>query len=542
MELPKALAAALAAADQAYLTGLSNKGTVNRALKDLETLPPPEIRIEDDGVCVRMGQAECLIRAPLGESRCSCPSSAMCRHRIAAIVYLQRQLHSSGTEAPAQPVFQELRDYPTEKLARQLGAKRLSAALFRWRSGSGPVLEEHSVITVEMPWLPATVRLLEPLEHSSCSCHSKQLCVHKAEALLYWQLAHGIADAQALPSLEAEKARLDPQTVRGICLGVCQTLSAQLTTGLCRLPPEACETVERMASLCHTAGLPELERCLRGLHQTYTAYFARSAAFRDTRLLSQLSRTFRLAQALEHAPEDAALAGTFRDAYEPVGQLHLYLLGLRDVSGQSGYGGTIYYFWDREHRRFYTFSDLRPTFYEGHARAKPDAAPWGLPCSLRQVWNCAVDLTGAKATRSGRLSATGGCTAVLAGRCAPDGVFPREEICTDFQALLTRRSAPRQPEIARLAVVRPRQCRIQAYDEVRQVFSLQLLDAAKRDLWLEVPYRKEEARVVDQMDRLALRLRQYPELRPVFFGVVYREEDRLKLYPIEYFTDWEGCP
>ena len=40
MNIPNELRAALAAADDAYLTGLSNKGTVNRAKKDLEKLTP----------------------------------------------------------------------------------------------------------------------------------------------------------------------------------------------------------------------------------------------------------------------------------------------------------------------------------------------------------------------------------------------------------------------------------------------------------------------------------------------------------------------
>ena len=26
----------------------------------------------------------------------------------------------------------------------------------------------------------------------------------------------------------------------------------------------------------------------------------------------------------------------------------------------------------------------------------------------------------------------------------------------------------------------------------------------------------------------------------VFFGTVYREEERIKFYPIEFFTGWEG--
>ena len=44
--LPQSLAAALAAADEAYLIGLSNKGTVNRAKKDLAALAAPQLQVE----------------------------------------------------------------------------------------------------------------------------------------------------------------------------------------------------------------------------------------------------------------------------------------------------------------------------------------------------------------------------------------------------------------------------------------------------------------------------------------------------------------
>ena len=40
MELPRALASALCAADEDYLIALCNKGTVNRAKKDLAAAPP----------------------------------------------------------------------------------------------------------------------------------------------------------------------------------------------------------------------------------------------------------------------------------------------------------------------------------------------------------------------------------------------------------------------------------------------------------------------------------------------------------------------
>lgn len=543
MKLPEPLAAALAAADEDYLIGLCNRGTVNRAKKDLAALPSLETQAEKDGVTVRVGDAICLIKVPLGESRCSCPSSGICRHRIAAILWLRQQMASGAPvsdEMAQAPAFAQLRAYPAEKLVRQLGTKRLAAVLSRRQSGAGPVMTETSVITVEMPWLPATVRLLEPLEHSTCTCHSRAFCSHKAEALLYWQLEHGIADPASLQNAGTCGNSLELDRVRSVCQAVQQALTAQMVTGLSRLPPSACETVERMAALCHTAGLPDLERALRGLHGEYAAYFGRSASFRDTALLMRLSHAFRLAAALETADAESvqALAGSFRDHYEPVGRLQLYLLGLRDFSGRSGYAGTIYYFWEREACRFYTFSDVRPTFYEGSVRRKSAAVPWGLPCPLRKVWNCALDLSGARANRTGGLSATEQCRAVLLGPRKPWSVFPEDAVDTDFSGLLGARSRRNAPEISRLAVVRPAQCRVQPYDHVQQVFSMQLLDRESRSLWLTVRYKQEEAGVISMLEALVRQLQLRPSLRPVFFGILYREDDCLKLYPIEYFTEW----
>ena len=71
---------------------------------------------------------------------------------------------------------------------------------------------------------------------------------------------------------------------------------------------------------------------------------------------------------------------------------------------------------------------------------------------------------------------------------------------------------------------------------------MRLLDGKGRDLWLEVRYKKEEAKVVDSLEELADSLIKKPFLSPVFFGAVYREGDRFKLYPIECFTEWGEDP
>ena len=536
MNLPENIRTALAAADDDYLIGLSNKGTVNRAKKDLQSLKPTA-EAAGEMVVVTMGGETVMLFAPLGKSMCSCPSASMCRHRIGAMLWLREQ---AGTAAPPKPEFESLKAYPADKLIKQLGQKRVAGILFRHRSHTGPHMEESTIVRVELSWHPEVVRLLDPIEDSTCSCGRKSFCNHRAEALLYWQLKKGIVKPEALEPAE-EVIGPDPERTKGVCRAVCQLLSEQLTTGLSRMPAEILDTVERMASLSHTAQLPDLERTLRNLHGEYAAYFGRSATFRENVLLERLSRAFRLAAALEQA-EGARLrklAGVFREEYTRTADLKLYLLGLREYVGRSGYGGTIYYFYERDTGKFYTFRDLRPDYYDKKRRSV-DAAPWDLPCTLRKAWGCAMDLKGPRVNDSGNLSASKDTEALFLGTAKPWLVVKNESIVTDFAALLER-SAPNRREIDRLVVLRPHRVELREFDTVEQAFSMDLFDEKSRDIRLEVRYSAREEGVIRMLEDLQKAVARGAR-PPVFFGTVHREGEMIKFYPIEFFTEWEDCP
>lgn len=536
MNIPDTIRAALAAADDDYLIGLSNKGIVNRAKKDLEVLTPTA-ESAGEMVVATIGSETVMVFAPLGRSVCSCPSTSMCRHRIAAFLWLREK---SGETQPKIPDFASLKEYPPEKLIKQLGQKRVAGILFRHRSGSGPHMEESTIVRVELSWHPEVVRLLEPIGDSTCSCRSNSFCNHRAEALLYWQLKKGIVKPEALEPQE-DVTGPDPERTRGVCNAVCQMLSEQLATGLSRMPDEILDTVERMAALSHTAQLPDLERALRNLHGEYAAYFGRSATFRETVLLQRLSYAWRLADAMEHSEGERLrkLAGSFRDEYTRVKDLKLYLLGLREYVGRSGYGGTIYYFFGRETGEWYTFRDLRPNYYETKRRHS-DAAPWNMPCTLRRAWGSAIDLKAPKVNESGNLSASTDSEATLLGTAKPWLVVRNEFVIDDFDALVER-SAPNLREIDRLVVIRPSRILKRRFDAVEQRFSMGLYDDRGREIRLEVRYSQQEEDVIRMLEKLQKPL-QSGSCPPVFFGYVYREEDLIKFYPIEYFTDWEVRP
>ena len=89
---------ALAAADDDYLVGISNKGIVKRAYKDLEAAAVTSGFI-DTTADITIDNAQCVIRVPLVKSECSCPSHTICRHIVTAILWLRREYVSSDTAA-----------------------------------------------------------------------------------------------------------------------------------------------------------------------------------------------------------------------------------------------------------------------------------------------------------------------------------------------------------------------------------------------------------------------------------------------------------
>lgn len=74
--------------DDDYLIGISNKGIVKRAYKDMETIPceiSQKTVFEENEVKVHVGEETVQIKLPLGESTCSCPSRSICRHVVQKI-------------------------------------------------------------------------------------------------------------------------------------------------------------------------------------------------------------------------------------------------------------------------------------------------------------------------------------------------------------------------------------------------------------------------------------------------------------------------
>ena len=79
----------LAGADDEYLSGISNRGTVKRAHKDMETIPVQVLETGENEIRVKTGEEEVAVKPVLAESSCSCPSRSVCRHMVQAVLALR---------------------------------------------------------------------------------------------------------------------------------------------------------------------------------------------------------------------------------------------------------------------------------------------------------------------------------------------------------------------------------------------------------------------------------------------------------------------
>lgn len=553
--------------DDDYLTGLCNKGTVKRAYKDL-ALETPSVEWQEEEAQVTLKEESCVIKMPLGESTCSCPSRSICRHIITAILWLKQGLVEEGgedtkeaeeekeeikeTKEETPQVFTELLEYPLETLKKACKGKRFEQFVGHMRLGELPPLEESSIVTVILPWEKATVKLLEPFAYSTCSCHSKELCVHKAQAVLAYQIQKGKLRLEDLDTLREAENTWDEEQVKKAAESVCQSVIEQIDTGLSRQSLEIAESLERLAVIVHRAGLPSLENPLREAASEYRQYFSRAAAFRIEYLFERILNIYQLAKKIASAKgqeEIRVLAGSFRDAYEPVGRLHLLGMGGRTFSSKTGYEGEIYYFLEPEKKQWYTWTDARPVFYEGVRRRPPAAsenmiAPWGLNCNREQLQSLDFYLSNAKAASGGRLSVSQESKGEVLGTRSlwMDGL--REQIVWDYEKLLLQnfgkeaqeaenRATGRREKLVLVGAVRFGKT---SFDTVEQRFYWKLYDREGRNLAISVKYSKEEKLTIQLLERLEQRLQKNPPDAIVFFGSIYLDEEgKMCLYPIEFF-------
>lgn len=563
----------LAGIDDDYLVGISNKGIVKRAYKDKEEIPA-EISALGDEATVKIGAETVTVCLPLGESKCTCPSRSICRHVVQAILVLKESCPVGGKPAEepsaqdassAEPqaiqnqdqetnqdipqesgnhgkgrseeVWKEVKVYPFEKLKKVLGNRHFQVFVNQATAGIRPVIQDTSVITVQLPEPGITVKLLAPLEYSTCTCHKKELCRHKAAALLWCQLEAGIVTTEELLKEGMETSVYDMEQVREAARQMRDFLEELLATGLSRVSPDVLDYLERLAIMGHNAGLARFEGYFRALADSYDRYLKRKATFQTKDLMEQITRLYRQVNGLllaKEVHEVAELAGEFRAEYLPVGNLDLIGIAVEQYKSQTGYEGETIYFLEETTSKWYTYTNAKPVFYEGAKRRAgrergsflQGPAPWELGISLEKLLKVRIHLMGAKCDGRNRISSSQETHGEITGDQELQASDIKGWYYRDF-GLLFQKHIGKQSKGTELVFVQPDSCAKAEFSQTGQQLTLPLYDKAGHELMVEVTYAKEEASTIRYLERIS------EKKLPCFLGKVSLRDGRLRMYPVD---------
>ena len=522
--------------DDEYLIGITNKGIVKRSYKDMETLTITHIE-NDNTITLNLDDVTVTLTENLLDSSCTCPSRSICKHIIIGILHCKVTVSTDKVEEKQDIVsidYIELFKTPTAKLLSIIGTRKQQYLISTIQHGTMPKINENSVITIELEE-DIVVKLLTPLGYSLCSCKSKELCKHKALAILFYMVYKNKINLDDI-SIPKE-AEFEYSNSKLFCSTIKQEITNALLVGLARVSDNIIEKTEKLAISCHNYKLATLEQKFREISNYYDMYFKHHVHFKEEVLLNKLANIYMLANTIEHVDsydEFIKHAGVFREEYEILSRKTFIPIGERYMETLSGYAGFCYYFLEEDTKLVYSYSNVRPNFYDKSNRSSygNEQVPWSFHCSVNELMIKKFVLENPKVSSDRRISSSSQTKGNIIENSPSTGKFPKGSVVSDFRTLIY---IDELSENDKVAIVKISDVVFSEFDKIKQAFIMQVNDSNGFCMNIEIKYTKANDYIIKLLEKYCKK----PSENTVFIGIVYLEDQKLKMLPIEYIREWE---
>lgn len=356
-----------------YLLSISNKGILSRSIKDLENLTIDYV-VNDDFIELNFSDNTIILKENLNDCSCTCPSSSICKHIVTSYLFLNKEL---GSDEQLSFDDEEIKNINYKKIFKDLGTTYQKEFLQNIATNNIPKCTKTSIITIS-PLTNVTVKILNPLDLSTCTCMSKSLCKHKLLAFLYYLVDIGVVDKTMFEvSKKDQNNFIESQKY---CLQINKMLTDCFKIGLSRTSETIVEKLERAALYSRVLELADLSNMLRDLSGNFNAYFTQDVFFEETTLLNKIVNVYKLTNNIISAnnyTEFSKYAGVFKSEYSLIPSLNLTCISVRDISTKSGYVGKCLYLLDEQSSEVYSFTSVNPTYLNNHIPVTL-SVPWSL--------------------------------------------------------------------------------------------------------------------------------------------------------------------
>lgn len=532
---PAVLQAAYANYDDEALAALASIGLLRRAAKDVEAGKVawhPEGGAAAGSVAADGQRVQLALPGPAA-ARCDCPAPGVCKHVLAAALWLRAAPASpetgaggaaSAPPAPA-PVLDEVLALDAGELFKAAGpaAVRKAAGMLE-RLEPVDISVRGAVMAIRLPGLDLTCRYVggtgyagmvseaEPRLRQALHLLALAAVRHAHGHDLPWPDPIGVretaaaAAADAAPGLDDDERRFLAQA-RALVHEVC-------ASGWSHVSEVAAPQLRALATSARVESYPRLAGLLRGLAGVADLLARRDFGVDEAQALRLAAQAHALVHALEAASRRgdagllARLRGVERRSFEVGATLELLPLGAYWWEQRGGARGLSCAFWDPAAGRprqavLARRDDSDPGF--GKASAWSRHALWPGAGPAARLAGVSLVLEQPRLAEDGRLG-LGGVT-----RAEVQPAWPRSDPRW-LQAGIDDWTVLRQAVAAGagllgegldMVLLRPAACEAPRLDEVHQELLWQVRDGEQRLLTLRLPYEHWKAARLDNLEAWA---------------------------------------
>lgn len=476
---------AILAADEEYLISISNKGIYKRACKDTEN-ETTSYEETGDQIRTETGGESVVLSLPLETSICSCVSRSVCRHIIGAVILVKKSL-SENEEAEEACPDNEISTDDADK--------------------TESVTENSSDGTSAS----------DPDDNSGIQEDTN-------------------SESNFISDTDKKKIKSCAEDSLGI-------LSDILVRGLTRLHENTPESLEIAAVRCHSLRMADAERMLRDLGSRFSQFTSGRSLFNMNQFTSKfLECAYELNKLCKQCDGyiTEEMLGDFRRGYTEIpGETVILPVGMRKVSGGE-YEGDVFYFLDvtpENERRFLSFSDMRPVFYD-NVKKRPvysHAVPWNLTVPLEKMMQKKMTLINVKLSE-GRLSSSKETRLAFHVAANLDCAEIKNMVVFDFCQLVEELSV-RDPknELERMFFICPEKCLDSRFDTDKQMYRMTLQDRAGHSAEITAMYSEKSKDFITVLERIGKKYSESPDNKIIILAMAEITDGKLTLFPVEFY-------
>lgn len=484
--------------DDDSLATLANAGLLRRALKDVEA---GKVGWQDaaGGVVLADGQQVRLDGSGPQKGRCDCPAPGICKHILAASVWL-RELPGDAPAEAGLGVLDDVLAQDSAAICKQAGKPAMRQALAWLAEGDqASTTVINSRLQIELPALKLACSYLlgagwQGMVSDTPVALRKALhlyalaCVWRAHGRQFdWPAGVATAPADEPPGLSTSELLFLAQVRR--------LLGELYDNGLSHASAIAAGQLRALTMSARGEGLPRLAAMLRGLGGTLDLLVRRDYHASERQAFDDMALIYALCAALEQAPGEALarLRGQARRSFDSSdAPLDLLPLGAYWWETRGGAHGTTLSFWDHAAGRIVQAVLARPDATDRSFTRESSwnaISLWQGAGSVQRLCEQGLILTGASLAADGRLGQDSGVRATAAPLWTLDDARWQSLGFDDWSALgaFLGDNVGLAAEPVDCVLLRPKAVAPPQLDEVRQQLDWQVFDASGEVLTLQIP-------------------------------------------------------